>query len=72
MSKWYAKLIYSSGEEDMVNDGEPFDSEQDARDAALYEIGCYQLGGDILHNMGGEEDEIDDSTPDYEVWREDD
>ena len=45
---WYAKLIYSSGEEDLVEDGAGFATEDAARDAALYEISCYKQAAEDL------------------------
>lgn len=65
--KWYAKLIYSSSEEDMVRDGEVFETEADARYAALDEISCYRQGDENLKMIGGNEGEIDNDDPDYEV-----
>jgi hypothetical protein len=67
---WYAKLIYSSGEEDLVEDGAGFATEDAARDAALYEISCYKQGAEDLEMMGGNEGEIDYDDPEYEVWEE--
>ena len=62
------KMIYSDSE-DMLED--EFDTEEEAVEAALYERSCFNLGGELLEMMGGEEGEIDYNTPDYEIIEED-
>ena len=62
------KLTYSDGTEGILD--EMFDTEEEAEDAALYAISCFQQGAEDLEMMGGNEGEIDYNDPEYEIFEE--
>ena len=67
----YKYIIYLKGDQIMdsqLDDGTLFDDYDSAVDAALYSIGCYQLGDEILNlsNPGDYENNPNDKL-DYEI-----
>lgn len=62
------KMDYNDGSDYYLD--EDFETEEEAEEAAMYAISCHHLGGELLEMMGGEEGEIDYSTPDYEIIEE--
>ena len=63
---WKARLVWN--DEIISVDGEN-DTEQEAYDAASYDISCLHLGNSMLE-MNGED--VDNSDPEIEVWNDDD
>ncbi len=63
---WKARLVWNNETIDV--DGE-FDSEQEAFDAASYEISCTHLGNSMLSWNG---EDVNDEEPEIEVWNDED
>ncbi len=58
---WKAYLVFNDGERLEVDDGRVFENEEDANDAALYDLSCYHEGGEIMEMMGDQEEELYES-----------
>ncbi len=68
MSKFRAIVTYPGGEEEILED--LFDTEEEAREAALYAISCWDTGAEILNmsNPGDypyDPDDVNDAE--YEI-----
>ena len=61
---WKAALVFDDERLDVEGS---FDSEEEAEEAALYDLSCVHLGNSILEWNG---DDYNDSEPDIEVWEE--
>lgn len=68
MSKYKINMIYTDGTEDIQD--EIFDTEEEAREYAVYLVGCCELGAEVL-NMSNPGDYLyDEDTyedPEFEI-----
>ena len=62
---WKARLVWDNETIDV--DGE-FDTEEEAFDAASYNISCLKLGNSMLAWNG---EDVDNEEPEIEVWDDD-
>ena len=70
MAKYKFVLYFPNGNEfDSTDDGLIFDDEESAQESALYHIGCYYEGGEILNlSNPGDYDYDPNEEADYEVF----
>ena len=68
MSKFRVTVTYPDGYEEILED--LFDSEEEAREAALYAISCWDVGAETLHMSNPGDYEYDPEAvndADYEI-----
>ena len=73
MSKYKIKMIYSDGEEEIIED-EEYDTEEDAEEMASYYVSCNRQGAETLNMSNPGDYEYDENTFEdatYEIIEED-
>ena len=66
MAKYSFTMIFPDGTRE--DEGEIFDTYEEAEDAALYACSCYSLGGEILHLSNPGDYPLSDEDADFEVF----
>ena len=65
MAKYRIRSLYSDGEMELLD--ETFDSYEEAEDAALYQMSCYDLGGEVLNLSNPGDYPLSDDELIYEI-----
>ena len=64
------RIIYPNGETEMAD--ETFATEENAREAALYDCGCFKEGREIMSMMGDRDEDIIEGDCDFDIIEIDD